>query len=240
MNLDLLAFGAHPDDVELMAGGTLLKMAQQGYNTGIVDMTRGERGTRGTPAIRAREARAAAKILKLKARENLALPDTNLFVTEAARLKVIEVLRRYRPKIVMTHFWEDPHPDHRAAGQLVRDACFLAGLMKINTGQPRFRPDKVLYFMLPQGQLITPSVVVDITAHFHNKIRACRAYKSQLYDPLSKELETRLSGADFLDSIESDHRSYGMLIQAKYGEGFWSKEALRVEDPVDFFSKPKR
>jgi bacillithiol biosynthesis deacetylase BshB1 len=234
--LDILAFGAHPDDVELMAGGTLLKMAQLGHRTGIVDMTRGERGTRGSPDLRAREARASAKILRLTVRENLGLPDAHLMVSDAARLKVIEVVRRWRPKIVLTHFWDDPHPDHRITSQLVSDGCFLSGLARIETGRPRFRPQKVLYFMLPQGNFVQPTLVVDISAHFAAKIRACRAYKSQFYDPRSNELETRLSAADFLERVEVDHRQYGHLIGAKYGEGFFVKEMLRVDDPVAFFS----
>lgn len=140
LNLDILAFGAHPDDVELVAGGTLLKMAEQGYKTGIIDMTRGERGTRGSPEIRAREARASARILKLRMRENLSMEDAQIATDGSSRLKVIDTLRRFRPRIVITHYWEDPHPDHRATSEIVTDACFLAGLMRIETGQPRFRP----------------------------------------------------------------------------------------------------
>lgn len=240
MNLDILAFGAHPDDVELMAGGTLLKMAQRGYRTGIVDMTRGERGTRGTPQIRAREARAAARILRLTKRENLSLPDAELFVNQNARLKVIEVLRRFRPTVVLTHYWEDPHPDHRATGALITDAAFLAGLSRIETGQERFRPRRVLYFMLPQQNLERPSLVVDVSGQFAAKMRACRAYRSQLHNPRSKDLPTRLSTPDFLERIEVDLRQFGNLINARYGEAFYSKEPLRVDDPVEFFSAPKR
>lgn len=236
LNLDLLAFGAHPDDVELVAGGTLLKMAQSGYKTGIVDMTRGERGTRGSPEIRAREALASARILKLSVRENLSMEDAHVTVGTGSRLKVIDALRRFRPRIVITHYWEDPHPDHRATSEIVTDACFLAGLMKIDTGQPRFRPQKILYFMLPDHVL--PTVVVDVTDQFEARMRACRAYRSQIYNPQSKELETRLSTPDFLDRLEADHRYYGNLIQTKYGEAFYSKEVLRINDPVAFFKGP--
>lgn len=237
-SLDILAFGAHPDDVELMAGGTLLKMAQRGYRTGIVDMTRGERSTRGTPEIREREARASAKILRLAVRENLWLPDANLTMNEKSRFRVIETLRRWRPRIVVTHFWDDPHPDHQATSQIVSDACFLAGLMKIETGQPRFRPQKLLYFMLPDHMM--PTLVVDITAQFKSKIRACRSYKSQMYDPQSREPETRLSTPEFLERLEVDHRYYGNMINVRYGEAFFSKDVLRVDNLVEFFAAPKR
>ncbi len=240
MTLDLLAIGAHPDDVELMAGGTLLKMAEMGFATGMVDMTRGERGTRGTPEIRAREARRAASILRLAVRENLALPDAGLAVSQTARLKVIEMLRRLRPKIVLTHFWTDPHPDHVATSAIVTDAAFLSGLVRIDTGQDRFRPDKLLYFMLPQQNLDRPSMIVDITTQFAAKMRACRAYRSQLYNPRSRELNTRLSTKDFLERVTVDHRMFGNLIQVKYGEAFYSKEPLRVDHLVEFFSKPSQ
>ncbi len=239
LHLDLLAYGAHPDDVELMAGGTLLRMAQLGLKTGIVDMTRGERGTRGSPEVRAREAQASARILKLAVRENLSMEDAHLTAEKSSRLKVIESLRRWRPNIVMTHYWEDPHPDHRATSEIVTDACFLAGLMKIDTGQQRFRPRKILYFMLPSH--VMPTLVVDVTAQFEARMRACRAYRSQLYNPRSDELETRLSTPEFLDRLEADHRYYGNLIRTKFGEAFFSKEVLRVDNPVAFFgSEVKR
>ncbi|MDD5541710.1 MAG: bacillithiol biosynthesis deacetylase BshB1 [Acidobacteriia bacterium] len=240
--LDLLAIGAHPDDVELMAGGTLLKMAQQGYKTGIVDLTSGERGTRGSAEIRLREAQAAAKILGLQVRENLGLPDAHLMLNEAGRLKIIQALRRLRPRLVMTHYWEDPHPDHRMASQLVTDACHLSGLAKLETGTPRFRPQKLIYFMLPQTRLTTPTFVVDITRQFQRRMKAVRAYKSQLYDAQSKELETRLSTPDFLDRVEVDLRLYGNLAQVKYAEAFVSREPLSMQDPVAFFRRvgPKR
>jgi bacillithiol biosynthesis deacetylase BshB1 len=223
--------------VELMAGGTLLKMAQRGYKTGIVDLTRGERGTRGTPEIRSREAQAAAKFLRLKIRENLALPDAHLMLSEGGRLKIIEALRRYRPAVVMTHYGDDPHPDHRITSQLVTDACHLSGLAKVDTGQPRFRPDKIVYFMLPRTKLVTPTFIVDITRQFEGRMRAVRAYKSQLYDAQSTEPETRLTTADFLERVEVDLRQYGNLIQVKYGEGFFSEEPLSVGDPVAFFGR---
>ena len=159
MQLDIMAIGAHPDDVELFAGGTLAKMAAFGHATGIVDLTRGELGTRGTPAIRAREARAAAAILQVKVRENLRLTDGHITVTPAARLKLIRILRKYRPHIVLTHYWDDPHPDHVHTSHLVAEAVHHSGLAKINTGQDRHRPPVILYFKLPFTMTDRKSVV---------------------------------------------------------------------------------
>ena len=144
MNLDILAFGAHPDDVELFAGGTMAKMAALGYSTGIIDMSRGELGTRGSPAVRKREAAKAAKILGVKLRRTLGLADGDVPVTRQSRMKVIRVLRQYRPKIVLTHHWDDKHPDHVNTSRLVAEAVHHSGLAKIKTGQERFRPPTFL------------------------------------------------------------------------------------------------
>ena len=152
-------------------------------------------------------------------------------------MKIIKALRRYRPTVVMTHHGDDPHPDHRITSELVTDACHLSGLVKVDTGQPRFRPEKIFYFMLPRTKLITPTFIVDITRQFEGRMRAVRAYKSQLYDAQSTELETRLTTADFLERVEVDLRQYGNLIQVKYGEGFFSEEPLSVSDPVAFFGR---
>ena len=149
MILDILAFGAHPDDVELFAGGTLAKMAALGHATGVVDMTRGELGTRGTPALRKQEARKAAEVLGLKIRENLGLADGDVAVTSEARLKVIRMLRKYCPRIVLTHHWDDKHPDHVNTSRLVAEAVHHSGLAKIKTGQARYRPPTLLFFKLP-------------------------------------------------------------------------------------------
>src|SRR5262245_7435173 len=142
MKLDVLAFGAHPDDVELSAGGTLAKLAERGYRTGVVDMTRGELGTRGNVRVRSGEARASAKVLGLRVRDNLRLADGQIFNNQAARLKVIKVLRTYQPDLVLTHYWDHKHPDHVQGSQMVTEACYLSGLAKIETGQARFRPKK--------------------------------------------------------------------------------------------------
>jgi len=233
MNLDILAFGAHPDDIELCAGGTLAKMAALGYAVGVVDLTRGELGTRGTPTIRAKEARAAAAILGLKIRENLRFADGGVTVTPAARIKVIRVLRKYRPKIVLTHHWDDSHPDHVHTSRLVTEAVHHSGLAKIETGQDRHRPPVILYFKLPLG--MTPSFVVDISGYADRRNAAIAAYRSQLYDPDGGGLQTALSRPDFLTHVENVHSWYGTLIGKSKGEAFYFKGTLAIKDPLAHF-----
>ena len=238
MKLDALAFGAHPDDIELVVSGTLLKLTDLGYNTGVVDMVRGELGTRGTPQIRAREAQASARILGLKVRENLKLTDGQIFDTQPARLKVIRTLRKYRPGLVFTHYWDDQHPDHVHTSQIVTEACYLSGLAKIATGQERFRPQRILYFMLPRD--VKPSFLVDISQYFERKMQALRCFSSQLYNPKSRGPQTYLSVPEFLPALESLHRYYGTLIQSKYAEAFYCTEVISIDDPVAFFTKRGR
>jgi N-acetylglucosamine malate deacetylase 1 len=233
MHLDILAFGAHPDDVELFAGGTMAKMAALGYAAGIVDMTRGELGTRGTPALRKQEATNAASILGLKVRENLGLSDGDIEVTPQARIKVIRMVRKYRPLIVLTHYWDDKHPDHVNTSRLVAEAVHHSGLAKIKTGQERYRPKTLLFFKLPAN--VPPSFVVDISDFAAQRSAAIAAYRSQLYDPSSRELSTKLSQPDFLLHVENLHSYYGTLIGKKKGEAFHVKEILAIEDPVNYF-----
>ena len=234
MKLDLLAFGAHPDDVELFAGGTMAKMASLGYSTGIVDMSRGELGTRGTPAIRKLEARRAADILNVKVRENLRMPDGNVTVNPQSRLNVIKIIRKYRPQIVLTHYWDDNHPDHAHTSRLITEAVHHSGLAKIETGQERYRPETILFYKLPPG--MPPSFVVDISEFANQRIEAIRAYKSQLFDPLSRAPMTKLSQPDFLAKVEAIHAYYGTLIGKHLGEGFFFKGILEVRDPVKQFA----
>ena len=233
MNLDILAFGAHPDDVELCAGGTMAKMAALGYTVGVVDLTRGELGTRGTPAIRAKESRAAAAIMGLAVRENLRFPDGGVTVTAASRLKVIMVLRKYKPKIVLTHFWDDPHPDHAHASRLVTEAAHHSGLAKIETGQERHRPPVILYFKLPLN--MPPSFVVDVSEYADRRNAAIAAYRSQLHDPDDGGLQTILSRPDFLTHVDNLHSYYGTLIGKSKGEAFYYKGTLAVNDPLAHF-----
>ncbi len=234
MHIDILAFGAHPDDVELFAGGTLAKMAALGYATGVVDVTKGELGTRGTVARRRREARLAARELGLKVRENLGLADGNVQVTPATRLKVIRVLRKYRPRIVLTHYWDDNHPDHVHTSRLISEAVHHSGLAKIDTGQERYRPDTLLYFKLPVH--VMPSFVVDVSDFTRQRLDAIRCYGSQLFDPSSNEPPTKLSHPYFLERVENIHSFYGTLIGKKKGEAFHLKGVLEISDLVGHFT----
>jgi bacillithiol biosynthesis deacetylase BshB1 len=236
MQLDILAFGAHPDDVELFAGGTLAKMAALGYDAGVVDMTRGELGTRGTPARRKLEADKAAEILGLRVRGNIGLEDGNVTVTPESRLKIIRILRKYRPQIVLTHYWDDKHPDHVHTSRLVAEAVHHSGLAKIKTGQARYRPPVIVYFKLPRR--LIPSFVVDISDHIQQRRAAISAYGSQLFDPSSKEPMTRLSQPDFLFHVESVHAYYGSLIGTRAAEAFHIKEVLEIQDLVRHFTRP--
>ncbi len=233
MQLDILAFGAHPDDVELFVGGTLAKMAARGYATGIVDMTRGELGSRGTATQRAREAREAARILQVKVRENLGFPDGEVSADSTSRLRVIRVLRKYRPLLVLTHYWDDRHPDHIITSRLVADAAHHSGLAKIGTGQERFRPKAVLYFKLPPQVL--PDFVVDVSEVAEKRLKAIQAYRSQLFDASSREPATYLSHPDFLTHVETVSSYYGSLIGKAKGEGFVTKGIVEIPDLVDFF-----
>jgi N-acetylglucosamine malate deacetylase 1 len=241
MQLDVLAFGAHPDDVELFAGGTMAKMAALGYSTGIIDMTRGELGTRGTPALRRKEAGEAGKILGVQIRENMGFADGDVAVTARARLKVIRVLRKYKPGIVLTHFGDDKHPDHVNTSRLVAEAVHHSGLAKIKTGQDRYRPATLLFFKVPTNQV--PSFVVDVSAFAEQRSAAIAAYRSQLFDPSSGEPSTKLSHPDFLLHIENIHSFYGTLIGKLKGEAFHIKETIEIPDLVAHFSrsaKPKQ
>jgi N-acetylglucosamine malate deacetylase 1 len=234
MQLDILAFGAHPDDVELFAGGTLAKMAALGHTVGVVDMTRGELGTRGTPALRKKEARQASKILGLKVRDNLDLADGDVSVTSEARLRVIRVLRKYCPRIILTHYWEDKHPDHANTSRLVTEGVHHSGLAKIKTGQPRYRPPVILYFKIPFN--VIPSFIVDVSDHIEQRNAAIGAYRSQLFNPESREPSTSLSRPDFLLHVGNIHSYYGTLIGKQKGEAFHVKGVLEIQDLVRHFA----
>jgi len=237
VQLDALAIGAHPDDVELGCGGTVLKLISLGYRVGVLDMARGEMGTRGTAEIRAREAEAAAREMNLTVRDNLELPDGHIWLTEESRVKMVRKIRKYRPRVIFTHYWEDPHPDHVHTCQIVREGAHVAGLAKYDAeaGQERFRPHTIAHFMFPRT--VTPSFVVDISEVAEQKRRAIACYRSQLYDPESKELETNLSGESFLGRVEARQRFYGSLIMADHAEALIVREALNVHDPVELLTR---
>lgn len=237
IGLDALAIGAHPDDVEFACGGTLLKLVALGYRVGILDMARGEMGTRGTAEIRMREAAESARVLGLVIRDNLELPDAHIWVDEESRLRLVRKLRQYRPRVVFTHYWEDPHPDHAHTSVIVREASHISGLAKYDgeMGQRRFRPGAVAHFMFPRT--VVPSFVVDITEFAARKQDAVTCYKSQLYDPNSVEPETNVSSEAFIRRLEARQRFYGSLIGVEHAEAFVVREALNIEDPVALLSR---
>jgi bacillithiol biosynthesis deacetylase BshB1 len=236
MDLDALAFGAHADDVELGCGGTLIKLAGLGHTTGVAVLTRGELATRGSAEIRAVEFASAAGIMGLAVQTMLDIPDGQVEGTWENKLKIIGVLRAHRPKIVFAPYGVDRHPDHEEASRLVRHAAYLSGLKKIETGQPPFRPYKVLYYQTRFE--FTPSFIVDISAVHEMKMRAIRAYGSQFHRPGQAESgseETLIGRPGFLAAIETRDRHSGAQIGVAFGEPFLVREALKLEDPVGFF-----
>lgn len=234
--IDILAFGAHPDDVELACSGTLIGLAEKGYRTGVIALTQGELGTRGTPAIRVQEFEAASKVMGLAVHKMLDLPDGQIEVTEENRQKVIREIRAHRPSLVLAPYWQVRHPDHGYASNLVRESAFLAGLKKIDTGQEAFRPNKVLFY--PGRFEFQPSFIVDISDHHARKIKAIQAYKSQFHNPDKGQFgteATNISSPEFLEAIITRDKMYGSYVGVRYGEPFLAREPLRLDDPVAFF-----
>jgi bacillithiol biosynthesis deacetylase BshB1 len=232
-HVDVIAFGAHPDDVELGAGATLAHCVARGLTVGIVDLTRGEMGTRGTAAIRAREAKAAQRILGAAFRRHLDFGDGQLRTGRAEELEVIEVIRRHTPSLLLAPYPDDRHPDHTRTGRLVTDAWFYAGLKNLTSRNVAHRPQAVIYYL--QNYQFTPSLVVDVTAVWKKKMRAIAAYASQFYNPKSREPITMIARKSFVDMIEARGRHFGTLIGADYGEAFVSKQPPRVDDLVAAF-----
>jgi bacillithiol biosynthesis deacetylase BshB1 len=225
MKLDILVMAAHPDDAELSCAGTILKHIAAGKKVGIVDFTRGELGTRGTPEIRLQESADATKILGLQARENLGIRDGFFRNDEETQLKLIEVIRKYQPDIVLANALEDRHPDHGKGAQLAIDACFLSGLRQIKTGNlPAWRPAQVYHYI--QDRYLEPDFVVDISTQWDEKEAAIRAFKSQFFDPSSAEPASYISSPDFLNFIQARAMEMGHKIGVKYGEGFQSQKTL--------------
>ena len=236
MKLDILAFGAHPDDVELGCAGTILKEISLGKKVGIIDLTRGELGTRGSAEIRDQEANAAAKILGVVARENLAMRDGFFVNDEKHQLEIIKIIRKYQPEIVLCNAIDDRHIDHGKGSKLVSDACFLSGLMKIETEldgekQKAWRPKLVYHYI--QWKNIEPDFVVDITGFTDKKIESILAYSSQFYDPKSKEPESPISSKNFLESLNYRSRDLGRLAGVEHAEGFTVERYLAVNSLAD-------
>jgi len=232
MKLDLLAIGPHPDDVELTSGGTLLKMAEEGYRTGILDLTQGETGTRGTPETRLREAARAAKILRVKIRRNLGLPDARLETHEEYKKAVAAVIRELQPRTVILPYWDGRHPDHYTAAKLGYEACFVAGLKNYPLEGAAFRPYKILYAAAYAD--VRPTFAVDITRQFATRRRAILAYASQ-FRPSAKDRRSKvyLPLDELEERMNHQARHYGRMIGVRHAEGFVVKEVMRVDDVVD-------
>jgi bacillithiol biosynthesis deacetylase BshB1 len=232
MKLDILAFGAHPDDIELSCGGTIAKEISLGKKVGIVDLTRGELGTRGSASLRDKEAAKASKILGVSVRENLGFADGFFVNDKKHQIGIIKMLRKYQPEIVLCNAIDDRHIDHPKGSNLVSDACFLSGLIKIETAlegkqQEKWRPKLVYHYI--QWKSIEPDFVVDISGFIDTKNEAILAYSSQFYDPKSKEPESPITSKNFIDSVNYRARDLGRLIGVDYAEGFNTERYVAVE-----------
>ncbi len=232
MKLDVLIFAAHPDDAELSMGGTIIKLTKAGLSVGLIDLTRGELGTRGTPEIREAEAEEASKILGLTIRENLNLPDGKIKMNEEAMLKVVSMIRKFKPKILFAPYFNDRHPDHIGTSQIVKEAMFFTGLPKIITfeagkNQSAYRPLKLFYFM--QTYQFEPKFIVDISDAFEDKMKSVLAFGTQFYNPESKEPETFISQPKFIKYLEARALAYGFQIGKGYGEPFFCEEEIELD-----------
>lgn len=227
----LLAIGAHPDDVELTCGGTLVKTARQGYRTAIVDLTGGETGTHGSRSERASEADAAANVLGAAIRVNAGLPDAGLHNTDETRRVVVELIRRIRPRVVVLPYPIGRHPDHRIASELCRDASYLAGLANYSAAGEAHRPEKILYTLAYREDAVKPTFVVDISDEFEAKLEAIRCYASQ-FDGRMAAGEIFPAGGDVYDNVRMHCARYGSLIRAAYGEPYRTHETVRIDDVV--------
>ncbi|WP_299665447.1 bacillithiol biosynthesis deacetylase BshB1 [uncultured Polaribacter sp.] len=233
MKLDILAFGAHPDDVELGCGATITKEVSLGKKVGIIDLTRGELGTRGSAALREVEANNAAKIMGVSVRKNLSFADGFFTNDKEHQLEIIKMIRKYQPEIVLCNAIDDRHIDHGKGSKLVSDACFLSGLLKVETEvagklQEKWRPKHVYHYI--QWKNIKPDFVVDVTGFMGVKMKAVLAYSSQFYDPNSNKPETPITSKNFIDSINYRSRDFGRLIGVECAEGFTSERYVAVEN----------
>jgi bacillithiol biosynthesis deacetylase BshB1 len=233
MKVDILAFAAHPDDIELSASGTIMKHIAMGKTVAIVDLTQGEMGSRGTIETRYSEAEDASNIMGLSARVNLKMADGFFEISTENKIKIIEQLRYFQPDIVLANATSDRHPDHGRGSQLVSEACFLSGLLKIETtlngvNQQKWRPKSVYHYI--QDHYIKPDFVVDVSEFIERKIDSILAYKTQFFNPEDKGPKTPISGEDFLEFLKGRWREYGRAIGADYAEGFTVERTLGVED----------
>lgn len=231
--LDILVFAAHPDDAELSCSGTIIKYLKAGKKVGIVDLTAGEMGTRGTAATRKIEAENANQIMGISIRENLNMPDCFFENNKENQLKIIQMIRKYQPQIVLANAITDRHPDHGRAAQLVEDASFQSGLLKIETlengkSQAPHRPQAVYHYI--QDTYIQPDFIIDITAEIDLKKAAILAYQTQFFDPNSTEPQTYISSPDFIETVLARNREFGKIVGGVFGEGFTSKKIIGVKD----------
>lgn len=225
--------GAHPDDIELNCGGTVLKLVESGKNVGIIDLTEGELSTRGNRRSRVLETSAASKLLGISFRENLKIRDGSIEINKINREKIIRVLRKYKPEIVFAPYPNDRHPDHIYAGNLIRESVFYSGLMKIRTGNLKaFRPGKLYFYRSAID--IPVSFIFDISSVFKKKLEVLKCYRTQFYDSESKEPETFISSSFFRNEIEARARHYGFKIGAEFGEPYYSYDAIRINDKTIF------
>jgi bacillithiol biosynthesis deacetylase BshB1 len=231
MPVDLLAIAAHRDDVELTCGGTLLRAADQGYVTGILDLTQGEMGTRGSAELRAAEAERAARVLGVRERRNAGLPDAGIHNTDETRRLVVEQIRHFAPRVVILPFPVGRHPDHRLASELARDACFLSGLARYPAAGAPHRPHKILYALAYREDPVKPTFVVDITDQMARKMEAIRCYASQ-FDGAKAAGEIFPTGQDLYGLVETQNAHYGSLIRTRFAEPFFTDETVRVDDVV--------
>lgn len=229
-DVDVMAFGAHPDDIELGCGGTLIKLVDDGHSVVLVDMVQGELSTRGTVDIRREEAARAAAIIGATARENLGLEDGNVHLSDESKRKVAEVIRTYRPHLVLVPYYEDRHPDHYHTSRLVYDATYLAGLQRYETEHPHYRPAKVVYYM--GWYEFEPTYIVDITAQRDRKMEAIHAYRTQFKAEGDVYEQTVLTSAAYHWSLEHRMAHYGAMIGVQYGEAFLIRGRLQVDDPL--------
>ena len=227
--ITVLAVAAHRDDVELTCGGTLLRAAAAGHTTGIVDLTQGEMGTRGSAELRSQEAEQAAKVLGVSVRENLGLPDAGIVNTPETRFELARVIRRLRPRIVIAPALQGRHPDHRESGMLVRDACFIAGLAKIDPATQKHRPFKVMHCITYREDFSKPTFVVDVSEVFERKLEAIKCYASQ-FEGVTQAGEVYPNGEPLFDVVRHHAAHYGSMIRTKYGEPFFTYETMRVDD----------
>ena len=233
MKLDILAFGAHPDDVEISSGATLLKYAKEGKSIGIIDLTEGELGTRGSIEKRYEESKKAASFLGLKIRENLNMGDGFITQSEENKLKIIECIRKYKPELILANSVHDRHPDHAKGAKLVAEASYLSGLRKIETKidgipQEAFRTKMLLHYV--QDYYLTPDVILDVSETGKEKIELIKCYDSQFYNPSSKEPKTPISGEEFFDYLEGRMLSLGRELGVKYGEAYTLDRTPGIKD----------